>query len=381
MNLGFGTQELWHSGTFLKMDFNYKKITVKIGSNVLTKTDGTLNVARIAHLVDQIALLHKNGVEIILVSSGAVAAGRGELKHTKKLDTVSSRQLWSAVGQVKLINRYAGFFSGHDIHCAQVLTTKDNFADRTHYLNMKNCFSTLLENKVVPIVNENDTISVTELMFTDNDELSGLIASMQNSEALIILSNIEGIYDGDPSSPDSRIIEEISVRDRDWMQHVSLQKSGFGRGGMLTKSTIARKVAREGIAVHIASGLHDNVLVDIMRKDSFVKHTLFKPEKHKSSNVKKWIAYSESFAKGKLVINEGAKAALFATRASSLLPIGVVAVRGIFQKDDIVKIMDEQEKLIGWGRSRLSSEKAEKERGSKNQRPIVHYDYLYLIED
>ena len=128
------------------MELNYKRITVKVGSNVLTKSDGTLNVARIAHLVDQIAYLHKRGVEVILVSSGAVAAGRSELKIKKKLDTVSSRQLCSAVGQVKLINRYSDFFREHGIVCAQVLTTKDNFADRNHYLNMKNCFTTLLES-------------------------------------------------------------------------------------------------------------------------------------------------------------------------------------------------------------------------------------------
>lgn len=363
------------------MNFNYKRITVKVGSNVLTKSDGTLNVARIAHLVDQIAYLHKKGIEVILVSSGAVAAGRSELKIQKKLDTVSSRQLWSAVGQVKLINRYADFFREHGIVCAQVLTTKDNFADRDHYLNMKNCFTTLLENKVVPIVNENDTISVTELMFTDNDELSGLIASMQNSEALVILSNIEGIYDGDPSLADSQIIEEISTKEKEWMKNVSTQKSGFGRGGMLTKSTIARKVAKEGIAVHIASGLRDNVLVDILRKDGYVKHTVFKAENHKSSNVKKWIAYSHSFAKGELIINQGAKDALFSPKATSLLPIGVVEVKGIFQSGDIVKIIDEHGKLVGWGKSQFNSEKAEDERGSKNQKPIVHYDYLYLIED
>ena len=363
------------------MELNYKRITVKVGSNVLTKSDGTLNVARIAHLVDQIAYLHKRGVEVILVSSGAVAAGRSELKIKKKLDTVSSRQLCSAVGQVKLINRYSDFFREHGIVCAQVLTTKDNFADRNHYLNMKNCFTTLLENNVVPIVNENDTISVTELMFTDNDELSGLIASMQNSEALIILSNIEGIYDGDPSLPESKIIEEISTREKEWMKNVSAQKSGFGRGGMLTKSSIARKVAKEGIAVHIASGLRENVLVDILKKNAYVKHTVFKPEVRKASNVKKWIAYSDSFAKGELVINQGAKEALFSPKASSLLPIGVTEVKGTFQSGDIVKIMDEHGKLVGWGRSQFSSENAGLQQGSKNQKPIVHYDYLYLIED
>ena len=363
------------------MNFKYKRITVKIGSNVLTKSDGTLNVDRIAHLVDQITSLHKHGVEVILVSSGAVAAGRSELKLKKKLDMVSSRQLWSAVGQVKLINHYADFFSKRDIVCAQVLTTKDNFGDRDHYLNMKNCFTTLLENKVVPIVNENDTISVTELMFTDNDELSGLIASMQNSEALIILSNIEGIYDGDPSLPESQIIELIGTKEKEWMKNVSTQKSGFGRGGMLTKSAIARKVAKEGITVHIASGLRDNVLVDILKTDGKVKHTIFQAENRKSSNVKKWISYSESFAKGELVINQGATEALFSPKATSLLPIGVIEVKGLFKSGDIVKIIDERGKLVGWGKSQLNSEKAEKELGSKNHKPLVHYDYLYLIED
>ncbi len=363
------------------MSFRYKKITVKVGSNVLTKSDGTLNVARIAHLVDQISWLHKKGIEVILVSSGAVAAGRSLLNLSKKLDMVSSRQLYSAVGQVKLINRYADLFRDQGIICAQVLTTKDNFSDRNHYLNMKNCITTLLENRVLPIVNENDTISVSELMFTDNDELSGLIASMQNSEALIILSNVDGIYDGDPSLPESKIIEEIHVKDKDWMKNISQQKSGFGRGGMLTKSSIARKVAKEGIDVHIASGLRDHVLTDILLKEMHVTHTTFKAEERKSSNVKKWIAYSDSFAKGELVINEGARDALFSEIASSLLLIGVVKVKGNFEKGDIVKIVDEQANLIGWGKVEFDSGKAITEVGTKNKKPIVHYDYLYLIED
>lgn len=363
------------------MSFNYKKITIKVGSNVLTKSDGTLNVARMEHLVDQIASLHKQGVEVILVSSGAVAAGRSEVKLTKKLDTVSSRQLWSAIGQVKMINQYAGFFNKHGITCAQVLTTKDNFGERNHYLNMKNCFTTLLENGVVPIVNENDTISVSELMFTDNDELSGLIASMQNSDALIILSNIDGIYDGDPNLPASKIIEEIQLKDRDWMDKILPQKSGFGRGGMLTKSSIARKVAKEGIAVHIANGLRDEVLTDILSKEREVKHTYFKAEKRKSSNVKKWIAYSHSFAKGELIINQGAREALFSTKATSLLPIGVIEVKGLFKRGDIVKIIDEKGRLVGWGKSQYSAEKVKAEGESSKQKPVVHYDYLYLSED
>ncbi len=361
--------------------FKYKRITVKVGSNVLTKSDGTLNVDRIGHLVDQIAYLHKHGVEVILVSSGAVAAGRSELNIQKKMDMVSSRQLWSAVGQVKLINCYSDFFKNQNIVCAQVLTTKDNFGDRNHYLNMKNCFTTLLENRVVPIVNENDTISVTELMFTDNDELSGLIATMQDSEALIILSNIEGIYDGNPTSPDSKIIEKINPKDKEWTKNILTQKSGFGRGGMLTKSGIARKVAKGGIAVHIASGLRDNVLIDILKENKELKHTQFKAVEKKESNVKKWIAYSEDFAKGELVINQGAKDALFSPKATSLLLIGVTQVKGMFKSGDIVRIVDEKGNAVGWGKSKFSSEKAENELGNKNQKPIVHYDYLYLIEN
>ena len=352
-----------------------------MGSNVLTKHDGTLNIDRIAHLVEQIDFLHQNGVEVVLVSSGAVAAGRSELKVEKKIDPVSSRQLWSAIGQVKLINHYAKLFGDKNIICAQVLTTKDNFADRNHYLNMKNCFTTLLENKVVPIVNENDTISVTELMFTDNDELSGLIAGMLNSEALIILSNVDGIYDGDPSSSESSIIKEINFKDKEWMNNITTTKSGFGRGGMLTKSAMARKVAREGITVHIACGLKDNILIDLMNADLQVSHTVFKPEKHKSSNVKKWISFSDSFAKGTLIINKGAEEALHSTRATSLLLIGVTDVQGTFQKNDIVKIVNEDGKSIGWGKSHFDSKTAEKEMGSKNNKPIIHYDYLYMNEE
>ncbi|HBL76938.1 MAG TPA: glutamate 5-kinase [Prolixibacteraceae bacterium] len=361
-------------------NYRYKKITVKVGSNVLTKSDGTLNDENMAHLVDQIARLHKAGVEVVLVSSGAVAAGRSLIEPHKKLDTVSSRQLWSAVGQVKLINHYAGYFQKYTITCAQVLTTKENFSSRVHYLNMKNCISTLNENGVIPIVNENDTISVTELMFTDNDELSGLIASLVNSEALIILSNIDGIYNGSPDLPESKVIAEIPVGTRLESSIISTQKSNFGRGGMMTKYNIASKVAKEGITVHIANGMKKNVLLDLMDTSKTVVNTRFVPKSKKASDVKKWIAYSESFAKGEVKINEGATKALLSDKATSLLLIGVVEITGSFKKGDIVRIKNENNELIGIGKSQYSSEKATKVLGSKNQQALVHYDYLYLID-
>jgi len=364
----------------LKTNLRYKKITVKVGSNVLTKADGTLNDANISHLADQIADLHKKGVEIVLVSSGAVAAGRGEIGNGKKLDTVSARQLWSAVGQVILINRYAEAFRKYGMSCAQVLTTKENFSDRVHYLNMKNCISTLIENKVIPIVNENDTISVTELMFTDNDELSGLIASMEDSEALIILSNIDGIYDGLPDLPESKVIREITTKSKPLNEAISTSKSSFGRGGMLTKYHIAKKVAKGGINVHIANGLKENTLLKIMNSSEDFIHTMFLSEMKKSSNVKKWISYSESFAKGEVIVNGGARKALLSSQATSLLPVGVVSISGTFEKGDLVKIKDEDGKLIGIGKSEYNSERAEKYQGNKNKKALVHYDYLYLME-
>lgn len=364
----------------MKSHLRYKKITVKVGSNVLTKPDGTLNDKTIAHLVDQIAWLHEKGVEIVLVSSGAVAAGRGEIGNGKRLDTVASRQLYSAVGQVILINKYADAFRKYKMSCAQVLTTKENFSDRVHYLNMKNCISTLIENKVIPIVNENDTISVTELMFTDNDELSGLIASMEGSEALIILSNIDGIYDGSPELPESKVIREITSKSKSLNDAISTTKSNFGRGGMLTKYHIARKVSKGGINVHIANGKKENTLLRIMNMEEDVEHTTFISENRKSSNFKKWISYSESFAKGELIINEGAREALLSSKATSLLPVGVESVEGTFEKGDLVKIKDKKGHLIGIGKTEYSAEIAIKNIGNKGKKPVVHYDYLYVME-
>jgi glutamate 5-kinase len=360
------------------MDFRYKKITVKIGSNVLTKPDGTLCVSRMAHLVDQISFLRKNGVEVIVVSSGAVAAGKSVMSSLKKADSVSSRQLWAAVGQVKLINRYTDFFNEHGIACAQVLTTKENFSSRAHYLNMKNCLRILLENDVIPIVNENDTISITELMFTDNDELSGLIATMEDSEALIILSNIDGVYDNDPGTKGAKLIPEISDNGFNPDNFISTETSGFGRGGMITKYKIARKVAKEGIGVHVANGMRENILIDLMDKSKKVQHTFFVPEKKPTSGVKRWIAYSDSFAKAKLFINDGALKALFSKKAVSLLPVGVIKTEGSFKKGDLVKIYTIRDEFVGVGKAQFSAEKLVQEKLAVKQMPVVHYDYLYL---
>jgi len=355
-----------------------KRIAVKIGSNVLARPDGTLDITRMSALVDQVAELHQKGLEIVLVSSGAVASGRSEIKVGKKLDPVSARQLYSAVGQAKLINRYYELFREHGMRCGQVLTTRENFSSRTHYLNQKHCMEVMLANKVIPIVNENDTISVTELMFTDNDELSGLIATMMGMDALIILSNIDGIYNGNPSDPNCSVIREIGVKGEDLSEYVQTSRSSFGRGGMLTKCRIARKVADEGITVIIANGKKDNILVKLLAKRSDEVCTRFIPSPKPISSVKKWIAHSEGFAKGEIHINKGASDALAGPKATSILLVGVTRIVGDFEKGDIVRIVTEDGMQIGVGCADYDSKQAEKLIGQRDQKPLVHYDYLCL---
>jgi glutamate 5-kinase len=234
----------------------------------------------------------------------------------------------------------------------------------------------MLENGVIPIVNENDTISVTELMFTDNDELSGLLATMMRAEALIILSNIDGIYNGNPSDPASEVIREITP-EGNFTKYIQTGKSSFGRGGMLTKYNIARKVAGEGINVIIANGKRDGILPHLIEKNCDIPHTTFMANQKKASGVKKWIAHSESFAKGYVVLNDGAAEAL-ASKASSVLLVGITEVGGEFAKGDIVKILNQEKEELGVGIAQYDSAKARENIGKKGVKPFIHYDYLYL---
>ncbi len=354
----------------------YKRITLKVGSNVLTLADGTPNEKRIKALVEQISYLSAKGLEILFISSGAVASGRKVIGSPKHSDAVSCRQLWASVGQVRLIQLYSELFAKHNIICSQVLATKEDFRDRRHFLNMRNCLEALLANKVIPVINENDVVSVTELMFTDNDELSGLITNMMNSDALVILSNTNGVYDGSPSDPDSKVIPVIELDNDSVSKFIAPVKSNFGRGGMLTKFAIAKKVAASGTPVHIANGLTDNILIDIIEDRSAVQ-TRFVSGK-KSTPFKKWLAHSDSVAKGAVYINKGAEERLLANQAASLLMVGITCVDGDFLKGDVIHVMNEQGKIIGLGRSEYMADTARKKIGERKAKPMIHYDYLYL---
>lgn len=351
-------------------------LTIKIGSNVLTQSNGMLDTQRMESLVKEIATLHKAGHKIILVSSGAVAAGRSMMKGYEALEPVAQRQLLSSIGQVKLIDQYKQLFDSHDIKIGQILVTKQDFSTRQHYLNMRDCITVLWENGVIPVVNENDTVSLTGLMFTDNDELSGLMASMADCEKLFILSNIDGIFNGDPKQEGTSVIREISCN-ANVSQYVQTSKSNFGRGGMKTKCRTAQKTAASGIDVYIANGTTPNIITRLAANDPELVRTHFEAGKH-SPAIKKWIAYSDGFAKASVTVNAKACQTLLSTdTVASLLMAGITEIKGEFKKNDILLIKDESGETIGVGRASMDKETALKSNG-QHSRALVHYDYMYI---
>lgn len=353
-----------------------RKIVVKVGTNVLAREDGLLDITSISHLADQIAAIKHSGTEVILVSSGAVGAGRSLFEVPEGMNKVVRRQVLSAIGQVRLMEIYRQLFANHGLFCAQVLATREDFQGHIHYNNMKNCFQALLRDKVVPVVNENDVVSVSELMFTDNDELAGLVAAMTNAQLLAILSSVDGLLSGPPGEPGSAVIREVAFDDKQWLKAIAPSRSSFGRGGMHTKFRIAQKAAKLGITTVIANGRRPNILLDILKGD--FTGTRFLPAES-LSNVKKRLAYREAESKAAVYVNAGAEAALCSPdKASSLLPVGITRIEGDFQKGDIIRIRGAGGELLGLGQAQYGAETARQYMGKQGKRALVHYDYLYI---
>jgi glutamate 5-kinase len=245
-------------------------MVVKVGTKVLSRADGGLDEAYVRNLVAQISALKQKGVEVVLITSGAGGTGRGMLVLHKELDETAQKQVFAAVGQAKLMAVYGGFFAEHGYLCAQVLATKEDFRDQTHYDNMKNCFEALILESVVPIVNENDVVATTELLFTDNDELAGLVAKQLGADALVILTSVEGFL------ADGAVVPRIDVPQLSAMEaHLSDATSAGGRGGMRAKFAAAAELSRAGIAVHIAHGKQPDILARLLSGESV--GTLFAP--------------------------------------------------------------------------------------------------------
>ena len=350
-----------------------KRIVIKIGTNVLTGEDGFLDLKVVRSIVEQVAEIKKE-YEVILVASGAVAAGRMLLGRSPN-GVIRGRQLLAAVGQVKMVETFGQLFRKKGYNCAQVLATKEDFRDRRHYLCMRSCLSALLHDDVIPIANENDVVAVDELMFTDNDELAGLIASMLDVERVILLTSVEGLYENFETK---KVISKIDPTETKATKYASKQapRSSMGRGGMHTKCRVATKLSELGIVTHIVDGGQRDVLLDVVAGKEI--GTTFLPTRRKSS-IKKWIAQTGGHHKGVIHVNDCAEDVLKDPNvARSLLPVGVTKVDGSFVKGDIVEVVNPKGKVIAYGVAQYGSEVATANIGQKNKKPVIHYDYLWI---
>lgn len=355
----------------------YRRIVIKVGTRVLSDAEGHFDKASAESIVRQVVSLCHTGVEVVFVSSGAVGSGR-ELLGPKPGESAEDRQVFAAVGQVRLMETYAGFFRKRHVHCAQVLVTKEDFRDRNHYHNMRCCFENLLRTGIVPIVNENDTVAVRELVFTDNDELAGLVASQLHADALLILTSTDGLLDAPPDSPGARRIPEIGSGELDrFMKYVTKDKTATGRGGMLSKIATAGRLANSGITVHIADGRAKDIIIDIV--NSSPVGTVIRSSGRKTNGVKRRLAHAEGLTDGSLTINACTRDILLQKdRVASILPIGITGVSGDFRKGDIVEIRDGKGKRLGYGLTRQGANAIRKLAGMKGGPAVIHYDHLYI---
>jgi len=362
-----------------------KRLVVKVGSQVLCDESGELNLPVLAGLSGQISELRAKDWQVVLVSSGAVASGAGVMRTVpgaSRLDQISNpvvrKQALAAAGQVRLVESWQKLFSQHGVAVAQVLATKSDFQTRRHYLNMRACVEALLDAGLVPIVNENDVVAVTELMFTDNDELAGLIAGMVNADCLCLLSTVAGVLTDQPGSATASCIEHWDEAQHKATELVQKGASALGRGGMHSKIATARTVATLGTEVVIADGRADGILHRILSGEAV--GTRFAPGSDVSP-AKRWLASAQNQAVGSVVVNAGAEAALLdQSRLASLLPVGISQVNGPFEAGDVIQIRNEAGRVIGCGRTRYGADEARQWQGQRGHKALIHYDYLYLLE-
>ncbi len=347
-----------------KKFINAKRIVIKLGTNVLRNDDGEASLPRLYSYIEDISKLIKSGKEIILVTSGAVGLGRKKL-GVEKSDDIVLKQACAAIGQSKLMSIYENGFDTYGIKIAQVLLIEDDFAQRKRYLSLRNTLNKLLELGVVPVINQNDTVSTLELetlykdakvSFSDNDKLSALVASELDADLLLILSDINGLYNCNPkTNTNAKIVEQVNDVTDDIMKMASGVSDG-GRGGMKTKLEAARLVTRSGGKVLITNGKIPHVIKDTF-EGNFIG-TMFFPANESLSGKKRWIGYATNII-GKIIINNGAKKAIL-EKGSSLLPIGVTDVINEFKRGEVISILDENKEEIARGITNYSSDECKR---------------------
>ncbi|MBN2190315.1 MAG: glutamate 5-kinase [Candidatus Aureabacteria bacterium] len=341
---------------------NVKSLTLKIGTNVLTDSCGRIQKNIISSIVRQVCEIREKGVNVMIISSGAIAAGRWKLEFGNKELTLRQKQAAAAVGQTQLMRYYEDAFAEEGVVTAQVLLTDDGLSDRKRQLNAKNTLLTLIEKKAVPIINENDTVSVEEIKFGDNDRLSALVAQMTGSELLILLTDTEGLMDKDPKvEKNAKRISIVNNIDVGIEKICGGKGSYLSTGGMYSKIQAAKMVVDAGEFAVIANGKKQNIISDILAGKDV--GTLFLSSRHKMKGKKRWIAHFKR-SSGFLVIDAGAVIAL-KDRGKSLLASGITSVKGDFSAGDIVILKDERGNDIGKGQVNYSSGDARKIAGLK----------------
>lgn len=350
-----------------------KRIVIKIGSSVIATYRMKPRLAHLRDLVQQICALQKKGIEVVLVSSGAIVYGLGELNKKKRPQELSKLQAISAIGQTVLMNKYDRFFKANKKKCAQVLLTWDDFSKRTRYLNARNTFCAMFDYGIVPIVNENDTISTDEIKFGDNDKLSAMVASLIDADLLVILSDVEGLYD--LNSTEKKVFEEI----KEITQEIESVASGtlkkeMSKGGMTAKLQAIKIASHAKVPCIIANGESENVLLRILKGERL--GTFFVEKSEKLIARKHWISFG-SKPKGKVFIDAGAKKALLKGGVSLLLP-GIISAEGRFNKGDVVVVYDDQKSEIARGMINYTIEDLKNAGRQKGKLEAIHCDNLVL---
>lgn len=356
-----------------------RRIVVKVGTRLLCGTRGQFNIKRMECLGRDLASLWTEGRQLVLVSSGAVGAGVGRLGLSRFPQTMPEKQAAAAVGQGVLMQQYETVFAPLGITVAQVLLTQEDLRERKRYLNARHTFHTLLRYRVIPIVNENDTVAVEEIRFGDNDTLAALVACLIDADLLILLTDMDGFYTADPrKSPDARLISEVSEITPEIEELAGGRGSVLATGGMETKLQAARIATGAGIPMVIASGMQEGILNAVIRGKEV--GTLFLPREDRMQARKRWIAFN-SPVQGKIYVDRGAASAI-SKRGKSLLPSGIIGVEGAFEMGNVVSVVDPDGKEIARGISNYSSADVELIKGRNTQeiKAILGYkDYDEVI--
>jgi glutamate 5-kinase len=369
--------------------FNPQKIVIKIGSSILTTAEGQLDIAQIESFAASIARITDEGRRVIIVSSGAIRAGISEMGLKDRPQSIPEHQALAAIGQSRLMHHYGRCFEKHKKKIAQILLTREDMDDRRRYLNIRYTLEKLLEMGVIPIINENDTTTIDELKFGDNDVLSAIVAAKMNAELLIMLTNVSGLSERPPSrSRPAKIIPRVERITPEIEAMASRDVSKYGSGGMSSKLEAAKRATYAGVYAVVTYGKQHGIIDAILHGD-FEGTVFLADTTTRLSSRDRWIIYGKSTSNCRLVIDDGARKALVVGN-KSLLPVGVVAVSGQFQAGDVVEIYDQQNRLVAKGLVNYSASAVDKIKGLqsheivrvlglKDYDEVVHRDNLVLL--